>query len=72
METNVRSVAKAISWRILATFITGSLTYLFTGNLLIALGVGSSEAVSKIVLYWAHERLWERVGWGRRVPSSAS
>ena len=72
METHVRSMAKAISWRIIATFITGSLTYLFTGSLLIAVGVGSSEAASKIVLYWAHERLWERVGWGRRVPSSAN
>ena len=71
METHVRSVVKAISWRIMATLVTGSLTYAFTGNLLIALGVGSTEAVSKIFLYWAHERLWDRIRWGRVMPFSS-
>lgn len=65
MDTHARSVVKAISWRVMATLVTGILTFLFTGNLLIAIGVGSSEAVSKIALYWAHERLWDRIHWGR-------
>lgn len=65
MDTHVRSVTKAISWRILATLITGTIAFFFTGNLFLAVGIGSTEAVSKIFLYWGHERLWDRIRWGR-------
>ncbi len=71
MDTHARSVVKAISWRVMATLVTGTLTFLFTGSLLIAMGVGSSEAVSKIFLYWAHERLWDRIRWGRMFHISS-
>lgn len=71
METHVRSVMKAVSWRVLATTVTGLLAFGFTGNVMIAIGIGSSEAVSKIVLYWIHERLWHRIRWGRVVPFSS-
>ncbi len=71
MDSHTRSVLKAISWRVLATMVTGILAYLFTGDLLIAVGIGSSEALSKIFLYWAHERLWDRVRWGRAIPVSS-
>ncbi len=65
MDTHSRSVAKAISWRVLASLVTGAIAFLFTGDLLIAAGIGSTEAVAKIFLYWGHERLWDRVPWGR-------
>ena len=65
METNSRSMAKAITWRVFATMVTGVITYLFTGDLLIALGVGSSEGLAKIFFYWGHERLWQQITWGR-------
>lgn len=68
MDTHVRSVVKAVCWRVLATLVTGILAFLFTGNLLIAVGIGSSEAVAKIFLYWFHERLWDRIRWGRVIP----
>ncbi len=70
METHVRSVVKAISWRVMATLVTGVLAFLFTGNMLIAIGIGSSEALSKIFLFWGHERLWDRIRWGRVIPVS--
>lgn len=68
MDSHLRSVMKAVSYRVLATLVTGTLAFLFTGNLLIAVGIGSTEMLSKMFLYWAHERLWNRVRWGRVVP----
>ena len=68
METHSRSVAKAISWRVFASLVTGVITFLFTGDLFIALGVGSSEALAKIFFYWGHERLWDQISWGRVKP----
>jgi adenylylsulfate kinase len=67
MDTHARSLVKGVSWRVIATMVTTGWTYVFTGNLAIAALVGSSEALSKIVLYWAHERAWHRVSWGRRA-----
>ncbi len=71
MDTHLRSVLKAISWRVLATMVTGLLAFMFTGDILIAIGIGSSEAASKIFLYWMHERLWDRLRWGRMIPFSS-
>ncbi len=70
METHSRSFVKGISWRIIATLITTGLTYFFTGDLSIAALVGSTEAISKILLYWAHERVWQQVPWGKIASTS--
>lgn len=72
METHSRSFVKGISWRIIATFITTGLTYFFTGDLSIAALVGSTEAISKILLYWGHERLWQQIPWGKVFPTPGS
>ncbi len=66
-ETPIRSVAKALSWRVLATLTTGLLVFVFTGSFEIALTVGALEAVAKLLLYFVHERVWDRLGFGR-VP----
>jgi uncharacterized membrane protein len=55
-----RSIAKTISWRILGTLDTIIISYLLTGTLSIALSIGAVELISKMVLYYAHERVWER------------
>jgi adenylylsulfate kinase len=68
-ETHARSVAKAISWRILGTIATSLLVYLFTRKLVLSLAVGGVEFISKIGLFWLHERLWDRLRFGKRqVP----
>jgi adenylylsulfate kinase len=64
-ETHTRSVAKAVSWRILGTLATSALVFLFTKRWALSLFVGGMEFVSKIGLYWIHERVWDRVGYGR-------
>jgi len=59
MEKRVRSLAKTISWRIVATSTTILLVFLFTGNLVISASVGSLELLAKIVVYYVHERIWD-------------
>lgn len=68
-DTHARSVLKALSWRIFGTLVTSALVFLFTRRLVLSLAVGGIEFVSKIALFWAHERLWDRLPWGKqRVP----
>lgn len=64
-ETHRRSIIKGISWRITGTIDTLILSYLFTGSIKIALGIGSTEIVTKVVLYYFHERFWNKLSWGK-------
>jgi uncharacterized membrane protein len=41
------------------------LSFLFTGNLKVAGSIASTEVITKIGLFYAHERVWNRVSWGR-------
>jgi adenylylsulfate kinase len=65
-ETHARSVAKALSWRVMGTIATAALVYLFTRRLVLSLAVGGLEFVSKIGLFWFHERVWDRLRFGRK------
>ena len=65
-ESTTRSVVKAISWRVLATLITASLVFIFTGRMDIALTVGVFEAIVKLLFYILHERAWNRISVGRK------
>lgn len=55
------SILKAISWRIIGTLDTMLISYILTGNLKIAFSIGSIEVMSKMVLYYLHERAWTKV-----------
>ena len=68
-ESQLRSILKAITYRITGTITTGLITYFVTGELLLALAVGGVEPFVKIVVYYVHERLWQRVPIGtvRRI-----
>ena len=63
-ETNKRSVAKGVTWRVVATMTTMIIVYLFFGRLDLAIATGLLESILKIGLYWAHERAWYKVRWG--------
>ncbi len=65
MEKRVRSVAKTISWRIVATSTTILLVFLFTGDFVISASVGLLEAVAKIAIYYIHERIWNMSNFGK-------
>jgi adenylylsulfate kinase len=68
-ESHSRSVAKALSWRVIASTTTTVITWIVTGRIVQALWVGSTEFVAKIGLFWAHERVWDLIRYGRHeVP----
>lgn len=67
MDKNYRSLAKAISYRITGTLYTILLTLLITGKLRWALSVGFGELFGKVVIYYLHERAWERISFGRKA-----
>jgi len=65
-DTHVRSIAKAVSWRATGSLDTFLLGWLITGNPKVAGSIAATEIVTKILLYYAHERAWTLVGWGRK------
>jgi uncharacterized membrane protein len=60
-ESHLRSLAKAVSYRVAGSLATLAIAYAFTGNLVISGSVAGTDALSKIALYYLHERLWDRV-----------
>ena len=56
---------KAVSWRVLATMTTTGLVFLVTRELTVAIAIGGLEFFSKLGLYWMHERLWNRLRFGK-------
>ena len=62
-----RSFAKAVSWRITGSIDTFLLTWLVTGNAVIAGTVSAIEVFTKIFLFYGHERIWERISWGKKA-----
>jgi uncharacterized membrane protein len=57
----VKSALKAISWRIVGTIDTMIISYFITGEVSVALSIGSIEVFTKMVLYYFHERLWAHI-----------
>ena len=64
-EKAYRSVVKTISWRVLGTIDTMVISYLITGSLVMAASIGSIEVVTKMVLYYFHERAWNKIPFGK-------
>ena len=71
-ETHSRSFVKAVSWRILGSIDTFVLTYLFSHKLVLAASVASTETVTKVILFYVHERAWAGVPWGRADKVAAA
>lgn len=70
-ETHGRSIAKAVSWRITGSLDTFALSWLITGNVVSAGSIATAEVVTKIVLYYLHERAWSHVPFGRHMTLPA-
>ena len=64
-NARLRSLMKAVSWRVVGSLDTFILSLLVTGNGRYAVSIASVEALTKIGLYYLHERVWRRVRWGR-------
>ena len=60
-ESPLRSLLKALSWRIVATTTTALIAYFITGDITLALSIGGIEFVLKFFIYYLHERAWQLV-----------
>lgn len=68
METHLRSIAKAVSWRIGGTIVTFTVTWLVSGQIDLAAKIGLLDTLIKVGAFYGHERLWHRIGFGRAEP----
>lgn len=64
-EKHTRTVAKAICWRAVATLTTMTIVFLFTRRFILTLGVGFAEVITKMIFYYLHERIWNKISWGK-------
>ena len=68
-ERRYRSITKAISWRITGTMDTFIISFLVTGKPKYAIAISGIEVFTKIFLYYFHERLWNRLSFGRKLTT---
>ena len=64
--TKLRSLLKAISWRIVGTLDTMTLGWIITGNPIMGLKIGALELFTKFILYYVHERIWLQSKFGTK------
>jgi uncharacterized membrane protein len=69
-ETRKRSIIKGITWRILASLSTLVLSYVLTGNIVVAGAISIADMIIKFIEYFLHERVWSYIPWGykHRMP----
>jgi uncharacterized membrane protein len=70
-DAHSRSFAKAVSWRITGSVDTFILSFIITGSFKFAGSIAITEVVTKIVLYYFHERIWSWVSWGKVLINPA-
>jgi uncharacterized membrane protein len=69
-DSNKRSLSKALSWRLTATIVLATVSYIFTGSALETVWITMVYNIIQIVVYFIHERAWERVRWGKKPDNS--
>ncbi len=65
MESSTRSLAKAISYRLLGSMSTAALIFVVSGDWKMSAGAGLLDSVVKLGLYFVHERVWSRIPYGQ-------
>ncbi len=64
-ESNTRSIVKTVTWRLTGSGATFLISYIMTGNLSVAGTIAVIQMTSNTVLYYIHERIWNRLKWGK-------
>ena len=59
-----RHIAKTITWRIVGTLDTMILGWLITGDAMTGIKIGGVEVITKMILYFFHERIWYKINLG--------
>ena len=64
-----RSLVKTITWRITGSGATFGISYIISGNFIVASSIAGVQLITNTVLYFVHERAWDRIKWGRATQS---
>ena len=64
LQSQKRHLLKTLTWRLIGTLDTVILSWIITGNPLTGLKIGAAEIVTKMILYYLHERAWYRIDFG--------
>ncbi len=67
-ESHRRSVAKTISYRVLASLVTTLIAWGMTGRMSTGFKIGMIDGVMKLIGYFLHERAWARIKYGLPKP----
>jgi len=62
--TRKRHIAKTVTWRIIGTIDTMLLGWIISGDPMIGISIGSLELITKMILYYFHERMWYKTKFG--------
>lgn len=69
-ESIRRSIGKALSWRIIAVLITATTVWVVTGEVAFAASIGVIDSLIKLLIYYLHERAWNRSSFGWERPAT--
>ena len=61
IDSRKKSIAKAISWRLMASMVILASVYLFTGEAVLSINVTIVDIILKLFLYYFHELAWMRI-----------
>jgi len=64
-ESRTRSLVKSITWRIICIVVSIVIAFVFTGRLDIAAAIGTVYNAVTMVLYYFHERAWNKIKWAK-------
>jgi len=68
VESHIRSIAKAITWRAGGTIVTFTVAWILTKELELAARIGILDTIVKIGAFYSHERIWNRLNFGKHKP----
>lgn len=64
-DIRIRSLIKTITWRIIASLDTFLIAWFVSGSISVGGWIATIEVITKIILYYFHERAWNKVKWGQ-------
>jgi len=65
-EDKMRSFVKTITWRVTGSGATFFIAFIMTSNFAVAGVIGLVQMFSNTILYYLHERIWNRIKWGKK------
>lgn len=63
-ESQKRHLLKTVSWRMVGTLDTIIISWIISGNPITGLKIGMVEVITKMILYYFHERAWYKINFG--------